>query len=64
MNEIEKNEDEALKNQVIGWSVMVVATLIGLALGAGTFSALVGLFTTVLVMVWRLKRNERKEGAK
>lgn len=57
-------KDEELKSQAIGWAAAVVAILIGLAMGAGTFSVLLGLVAAVSTMIWRIKKLERKAVAK
>jgi 4-hydroxybenzoate polyprenyltransferase len=58
------DEDEVLKNQLVGWGAALAATLLALAAGAGAYSALLGLFAAVVAMTLQIIKKERKGVAK
>jgi hypothetical protein len=60
MEQMELDENEVLKNQLVGWGVTLAAALLGLSAGAGVFSGLIGLAAAIVVMTWRIKRNEER----
>lgn len=54
------DEDEVLKNQLVGWGAALPAIALSVALGAGVFSILLGLAAAAAAMTYRVKKNERK----
>lgn len=55
-----REEDEVLKNQLVGWGVALPTIALCWAAGAGAFSVLLGLCAAMVALTWRLKKNERK----
>ena len=58
------DEDEVLKNQLVGWGAALPTIALAFALGAGSFSVLLGLAAAMAALLWRLKKLDRKAVAK
>lgn len=58
------DEDEILKNQLVGWGAALPTIALTFALGAGAFSVLIGLVAAMAALLWRLKKLERKAVSK
>lgn len=56
----EKNENESLKLQLVGWGAALPTIALGVVAGAGVFSVLLGVVAAVAAMMWQLKKNERE----
>jgi len=54
------DEDEILKNQLVGWGAALPTIALTFAVGAGLFSIALGAGAAMAAMLWRLKKLERK----
>lgn len=60
----ERNENESLKLQLLGWGVTLPVIALSYVAGAGWYSFALGVVAAAVVMTWRIKKNERKGVAK